>query len=120
MILAFESPFVSCADAIEGQIVQVTFDTVPSDFAEEERKTPYVLLSRDFEFPDRATVEWHDGRDYDGGAEVAGMTLQRNLVVFKLDRDLEIKVNFQLSQPKFARLTSFLRRMIDDRIATYA
>ena len=120
MMLAFESAFVSCTDAIEGQIVQVSFDTVPSDFAEEERNTPYVLISRNFEFPDSATVEWHDGRGYDGGAEVTAMTLRRDLMVLKLDRNMEIKVNFHLSQPAFARLTSFLQRMIDDRIATYA
>src|SRR6266542_1714493 len=64
MTLAFEAKFVDCADAIGGEILQVSFDTVPSSRAEDDRCTPYVLISRNFEFPGSATVEWHDGKDY--------------------------------------------------------
>jgi hypothetical protein len=46
MTLAFESRFVSCNDAIGGEILQVNFDTISSIAAEEERETPYVLITR--------------------------------------------------------------------------
>ena len=113
MTLAFESRFVSCNDAIDGEILQVTFDTRPSSSREDERRTPYLLISRNFDFPDSATVEWHDGRDYDGGAEIVTMTLRRDRMSMKLDLDLEIEVRFRVSAAKFATLTSFLRK--DDR-----
>src|SRR5258708_11336273 len=120
MTLAFESRFVSCNDAIDGEILQVTFDTLSSSRTEEGRKTPYVLISRNFEFTDSATIEWHDGRGYDGGAEIVTMTLKRDRMLIELDRDLDIDVSFRLSAAKFATLTSFLKRMIDVRVGNYA
>lgn len=116
MTLAIEAKYVSCVDAIEGKILQVNFDTVPASHDEDERSTPYVLISRNFEFSDSATIEWHDGHDYDGGAEIVSMTLSRGRVLIKLDPELDFNVAFRLSDKKFAKLTSFLRRMIDDRI----
>ncbi len=118
MTLAFEAKFVDCADAIGGEILQVSFDTVPSSHDEDERCTPYVLISRNFEFADAATVEWHDGKDYDGGAEITSVSLKRDRVSIRLDRDLGFEVTFRLHEKKFVRLKSFLRRMIDDRICS--
>ena|SRR5919109_2337203 len=116
MTLAFEAKFVDCCDAIGGEILQVSFDTVSPNDDEDERSTPYVLISRNFEFRGSASVEWHDGQDYDGGAEITSMFLQRNRVSIKLDRDLELDVAFRVPDKKFVKLKSFLRRMIDDRV----
>ena len=120
MTLAFDSRFVSCDDAGDGEILQVTFDTLPASSSEDGRKSPYILISRSFEFPDNTSVEWHDGRDYDGGAEIVTMTLRRDRISIELDRDLVIEVSFQLSAAEFATLTSFLKKMIDDRVCNYA
>src|SRR5437660_3734783 len=116
MTVAFEAKFVSCADAIDGEILQVSLDTVPQSQNEDERSTPYVLISRDFEFPGSATIEWHDGHDYDGGAEIVSVTLRRTRVSIKLDRKLDFDVVFRLPDKKFAKSASFLRRMVDNRI----
>ena len=114
--LAFEAKFVDCADAIGGEILQVSFDTVPANHDEDERCTPYVLISRNFEFPDSATIQWHDGKDYDGGAEITSLILKRDRVSIKLDRDLDVEMAFNLRDRKFAKLRSFLERMIHDHI----
>ena len=116
MTLAFDAPVVRCADAIDGQILQVTFDTVPESHDEEERSTPYVLISRNFESPDSATIEWHDGHAYDGGAEIVSITLGRSRVSIKVDRDLDLEVSFRLPDTRFVEMKSILRRMMDDRI----
>jgi hypothetical protein len=114
--LAFHAKYVSCADAIGGEILQVSFETIPAGQDEIERTTPYVLISRNFEFPGSATIEWHDGKDYDGGAEIISMTLRRDRVSIVLKRELDIDVTFHLPNKQFAKLTSFLRMMIDDRV----
>jgi hypothetical protein len=116
MTLAFKARSVSCADAIDGEILQVTFDTKPGSEDEDERSTPYVLISCNFEFPDPATIEWHDGGDYAGGAEIVSMVLTRDRVLIKLDRDLVIDVSFSISDRRFAKLRSHLRRMLDDGV----
>ena len=114
MNLTFEAKFVNCADAIDGEILQVTFDTIPESQNEDDRNTPYVCISCNFEFADSATIEWHDGNDYDGGAEIIAVTLSRTRILIKLDCGLDIDIAFRLPDKKFAQLTSFLRRMIDD------
>src|SRR6266511_4023311 len=101
MKLAFEAKFVDCCDAIGGEILQLSFDTVPSNHDADERCTPYVLISRNFEFPDSATVEWHNGKDYDVGAEITSVSLKRDRVSIKLDRELGFEVAFHLHDRKF-------------------
>ena len=115
MRLAFEAKFVDCGDAIGGEILQLSFDSVSASHDADERCTPYVLISRNFEFPGPATIEWYDGQNYDGGAEIRSLNLQRDRVSIKLDRDLELEVVFRVTDKKFATLKSFLSRMIDAR-----
>jgi hypothetical protein len=115
MKLSFEAKFVDCAEAIDGEILQVTFDTLPPDSDEVERRSPYVLISRNFEFPGPATVEWHDGRDYGGGAEIEA-SLRRGRFSGTGDSDLEFDVTFRLSEGRYAKLSSYLGSMLEDRI----
>jgi len=115
MRLSFEAKFVDCVDAIDGEILQVTFDTLPPSYDEVERRTPYVLISRNFEFPGSATVEWHDGIDY-GGAKIREMVLKRERVSATLDRKMELDVTFRISDKKFAKLKSYLESMLGKRV----
>ena len=57
MTLVFDATRIDFADALGGEILQVNFDTAPEDQDEAQRSTPYVLISRNFEFPDSATIE---------------------------------------------------------------
>jgi hypothetical protein len=116
MRLSFEAKFVDCVDMIDGEILQVTFDTLPPSDNEVKRRTPYVLISRNFEFPGPATVEWHDGIDYDGGADIREMVLKRGRVSATLGRGLELDVTFRLSDKKFAKLKSYLESMLEKRV----
>jgi hypothetical protein len=116
MPLSFEATYVSADDAIAGEILQVRFDTLPASQDEEERRTPYVLIMRNFEFPDAATIEWHDGKDYDGGADIVSVTLRRTRVTIKLRRARDIDVTFRIADKKFVQLTTYLTRMLEERI----
>jgi len=117
MTLVFDATRIDCADALGGEILQVNFDTAPEDQDEAQRSTPYVLISRNFELSDSATIEWHDGHDYDGGAEIVTLTLRRTRITLCVNRELNFEVTFHLPDKKFKKLTSFLRKMIDDRIS---
>ena len=114
MNLIFDAKFVYCGDAMDGEILQVSFDTISETQHEDERSTPYVLISCNFEFSDSATIEWYNGSDYNGGAEIVDLTLSRTRISIKLDSGLVINIAFHLSDKEFAQLTSFLRRIIDD------
>jgi len=116
MTLAFRAKYVSCANAIGGEILQVCLDTLRQSEDKIERSTPYVLISRNFEFPESPTIEWHDGTDYDGGAEITSLTLRRDRASITLDRDLEIEVSFSLGARRFGELNTYLRRMLDEAV----
>ena len=116
MTLAFEAKSVECTDAMAGEILQVCFDTLPEIRDEENRTSPYVLIGRNFELFGPATIEWHDGQDYDGGAEIVSLTLSRDRVLIRLDRELEIRLSFCLANKNFVRLETFLKRIMDARI----
>lgn len=116
MTLAFRANSVRCADAIDGEILQVCFETMPESGDEDKRDTPYVLISQNFEFPGPATIEWHAGSGYDGGAEMVSVTLTRNRALVKLDRDCEIEVSFSIDDRQFAQMNSYLRRMLADGV----
>jgi len=116
MTVAFEAKVVSCVDAIGGEILQVTFDTLEPGKNEDERRSPYVLISCNFEFPRTPTIEWFSGNDYDGGADITSLALTRDRVLIKVDRDLDFDVNFRLPDRQFKRLDSFLRRMVDAHV----
>ena len=113
MVLRFDAQFVSCSNAGGGDILQISFDTMLKSDEEDKRRTPYVLISRNFEFPGSATIEWHDGHDYDGGAEITSLKLSRECISIRVDQGLDFEVTFRFPAVKFVRLTSFLRRMID-------
>lgn len=115
MTLAFEAQFVRCADALDGEILWVTLDTIHETENEEDRHSPYVSLSQNFEFPGPPTFEWHDGTDYDGGAQIKLVTLTRDRVNMQLDRGRTIDVTFRLSESDFLALRSFLERIVGKR-----
>jgi hypothetical protein len=116
MTLAFEATIIDCVDALGGDILQVSFDTMPEDQDEDQRSTPYVLISRNFEFAESAILEWHDGNDYDGGAKIRSITLTRTHITLFLHRELTITVTFQLTDEAYTRLTVFLSRIMDNCI----
>jgi hypothetical protein len=116
MTVTFTAKFVRCVEMLDGDILQVWFDTTPESDGEDERGTSYLLIGQNFEFPGPATVQWHDGRDYAGGAEIVSVRLTRDRALIKLDRDLEIDVSFHIGERQFAQLSSYLRRLLDEDV----
>jgi hypothetical protein len=115
MKLCFEAEQVGCVEMLDGDILQVTFDTLPPSPDEVERRSPCVMISRNFEFPGAATVEWHDGVEYDGGAEITAIVLKRERVSATLNRDLVFDVTFRISDETFTTLKSYLESMLEKR-----
>ena len=115
MKLSFGANIVECSDILEGEILRVTFDTLPPNSDEDERRSPYLSISRNFEFPGPATVEWHNGVD-GGGAEIQTVELRRDRVLATLDRAAEIEVTFRISDKEFARLRSYLGSILENRL----
>jgi len=102
---------IECSEAIDWEIVQVCFDTRPSSADEEDRTTPYVLISANFEFSDEVQLEFHDGEDY-GGDSPGRIDLWRNRARVISIRGYEFHIDFELSDDAFAELREYLRILL--------
>jgi hypothetical protein len=105
MTLAFHATRVSCADAIDGEILQVKMDVADGN-DEEERHTPCLLISQNSEFPGLPSIEWDDGNNYNGGGEIVSVTLRRDGVSIQLDRKRKIEVMFRILSAVESKCTS--------------
>ena len=107
-IIQFTATTVQCSEAIDWEIVQVTFDTMDPSFDEENRTTPYLLISANFEFGERVQIEYQDGKDYEGDS-LNRIDLWRNRIFAISGRECEFDVAFELSDEAFAELREYLK-----------
>ena len=116
--LSFNAPYVDCTNALDWEIQQVVFDTMNegADDSEENRDSPYVLISRNFEFPDSASIEWYYGNEYDGGHTIHSAMLQRNQIQINFDDDRIIKILFDLNETRFEELSRYLQNILNGRL----
>ena len=108
-IIQFTASNVEYSEAIGGQIVQVSFDEDP-DQDPFERKKCYITISQNYEFPNGATIEWHDGEDYDGGAEVQDFELTNSKFELQTSTELMFKVQHNCDREVLKKIEFFLRR----------
>ena len=118
MNLSFQALYVNCSNAMDGEIQQVIFDTIRDDPDAEEyiRKSPYVLISRNFEFSGESTIEWHDGNDDEGGASISSVLLESKRIFVILDKQGTIEITFHLNDKQFEELKKHLRNMLVSRL----
>lgn len=113
-VIQFIATTVDCSEAGDFEIVQVTFDTEedgPEAHGSQERTSPYLLLSVNFEFEDDDDVrlEFHDGNDYDGGYGVTRAELWRDRVRVVAQGGPTFEIGFELSEKAFKELRKFLK-----------
>lgn len=126
-LIQFQAIQVSCGEAMDYEIVQVTFDSVEDDPEADyrERASPYLMLSVNFEYEDDEEVpedgseaqesangvqlEFHDGQADDGGYRVTEIKLWRDRVRVVAEGGPEFDIGFQLSKTAFTELRRFLK-----------
>ena len=106
--LHFTATAIKCSEAIDWEIVQVCFDTDPSNADETNRTSPYVLISVNFEFDNQVQIEFHDGRDY-GGDILKKIDLWRNRALVISRRARIFDISFDLSDDAFSELREYLK-----------
>ncbi len=82
-----------------------------SSFDEENRISPYLMISANFEFSNRIQVEFHDGKDY-AGDKLYRIELWRSRVVAISERGHEFNIAFEISDAAFAKLREYLKVLL--------
>jgi hypothetical protein len=108
-IIQFTASEVSYNEAIDGEIVQILFDEDP-DQDPFNRKKCYVLITQNYEFPGKPTVEWHDGESDDGGAEIKDFELTNSGFELHTNAGVIFKVQHHGNSEVLKMIQSFFQR----------
>ena len=106
--ITFTAKELRYEEALGGDIVQISFDEDPTEDPLDRTKR-YFLISQNYEFPGKPTVEWHDGIDYDGGSEIVDYVFTKNLFEANLKNGLSIKVHHSCSEDVLMKIQAFLK-----------
>lgn len=105
----FKACEVEYNEAIDGEIVQITFDEDPEQDPFNRTKC-YVMISQNYEFPGTPNVEWHDGESDDGGSEVLSYRLNSDLFELTTTDGVAFKVQHDCRGKTFTKIQEFLYR----------
>ncbi len=104
-----KSSEVEYNEAIDGEIVQISFDEDPGQDLFDRTKC-YVMISRNYEFPETPTVEWHDGESDDGESEVLRCRLNIDLFELTTTDEVTFRVQHDYRGKTFTQIQEFLQR----------
>ncbi len=109
--LQFFAHSVDCSEAIDWELVRVTFDTEMPDFDEDHRTTPFVSLSANFEFGNDIQVEVYDGEDYHGSG-LKAINLWRDQTMLFTTCGRKFNIQFKLEDDAFRELNQYLEVLL--------
>lgn len=107
--IQFKASEVEYDEAIGGEIVQITFDE-DSEKDPFDRTKCYVMISQSYEFPGKPTVEWHDGKNDDGGEEVLSYRLNSDLFELLITGGVTFRVQHDCRGKILTKIQQFLQR----------
>ena len=108
MHLNFTAKSTSYAEALGGDIIQLTFE----EYESEDIYNPtalYLLISINYEFPPfTPSVEWFDGNEENGGAEILNYKIINNSLQLWLNNNLSFDISFSVNEETFKNIEEFL------------
>ena len=113
MTFEFKAKKVEYSEANGGELIQVIFDSGVYPNPEEDESI-YLMIGAQYEFPPvNATVEWYDGKEYDGGIEIKEHTLTDNSLLLTLKNEMKFKIHFKIDKDTYGKVEQFL--LIDSK-----
>jgi len=108
MKLEFKARSVNYDEAIGGDIVQAIFEENPDDDPLEPTSKS-LSLSINYEFPPcNLNVEWCDGSEYGGGAEIKSYQLNERELSLFIENDSTIVVAFSTTEEIYKNIEKLL------------
>jgi len=107
--IQFTALEVEYNEAIDGEIVQISFDEDP-DQDPFNRKKCYVSISQNYEFPGKPTIEWHDGESDDGGAEIKDYELTDSIFNLQTNAGVTFNIQYHGNSKVLKMIKSFFKR----------
>jgi hypothetical protein len=106
--ISFHADRVSCVEAVEGEILQVHFNSKTAT----EGKKSHLSMSRHFEYDDGASVQLGNGGEFHGALVIGHVQLKRDSVMIDFKGGLNLFVSFDLNDDRFEELHDHLRKIV--------
>jgi hypothetical protein len=114
MEIEFSAKSVSYTEALDGDIVQISFDEDPSDDPLNPTSKS-VSFAINYEFPPcNLNIEWCDGSRYGGGTKVREYTLSKSKLVLWFEDGSCIRVSFSTDSKTFSKIFSLLNNELGE------
>lgn len=105
MHIDFIANDVSYNEALDGDIKQIHFDEDSEDDSFNPSKY-YVHISMNYEFPPfTPTVEWFDGSESGGGADIVNYNLKKDSLQLWLNNSMSFYIDFVIEQDIFDKIS---------------
>ena len=108
MHVSFKAQDVSYTEAIDGEIVQVAFSE-DADNGKTEINKPYLMISVNYEFPPiQPSIEWFDGVEFNGGAQIVKYKLDQKSFQAWLDNNTSFEIKFNIDETIFKKIEKLM------------
>jgi hypothetical protein len=112
MHIEFTARNVSYNEAVDGEIVQVSFEEDGDDDPIEPSKY-YFHISVNYEFPPiLPSLEWFDGSKCDGGGNIIKYKLNRNSLQLWLDNGMSFDMHFEIKEVMLNDINEFITNVL--------
>ncbi len=116
MHLEFYAQEVYYAEALDGEIINVSFQEYPDpeiNYSKKSVELPplvkNIFFSASYEFPPcEIRVEWCDGEEEDGGQLIRNIELTKTLLKVVLKNNYSFNINFETDDITFQNIKTFL------------
>ncbi len=111
MYIKFTAYNVSYSEAIGGDIIQVSFEEDSEDDPISPSKN-CLHISINYEFPPIIpSLEWFNGNEYDGGANILNYKLDRNSLQLWLDNGMSFDIDFKVEEALYSDIDKFIANL---------
>jgi len=112
MHIKFTAHDVSYTEAIDGEIIQASFEEDGDDDPINPSKF-YFDISVSYEFPPIIpSIEWFDGSESDGGANILSYKIDRNSLQLWLDNGMSFDIDFEIEDALFNDINKFITSLL--------
>ncbi len=106
MNINFTAIDVEYVGEIDEEIVQVSFDEDSSQDPFNRNKC-YLMISQNYEFPGKPTLEWHDGKNEGGGSGVLTYKLTKDLLELTTTNGLNFIIQYNCPEKIYYQIQEF-------------
>lgn len=114
MNISFIAKEVEYTEALDGDIIQISFDEDPSGDPF-NKTTSCIVIQQNYEFPNGLSFQWNDGNNNEGASDIFSYVITNEVLELKTTDGLYFKIKHNCKKETLKQIVEFLEREITSR-----